>query len=653
MKHFFDKTTPVNHAMMQELLRQAREALKAKQMNVTEMKTSLELICFNSSTLSEYAPKGMEQLVKARNIIMQDHIPAGLADEINQSTAEMKAPPFGYVLANIQVKGIAGYLDLLFNLDRKFEYEPAIVTHFSDNELLDYLGDFLKTTKADKLTRKIEISEGRGEKAWKTITDTEDLIIVDKGVRQPVVLDRPFFTDIQLHIKKQNQTSVFNYAYGKLRTVIGHFNRQVKPGGVIERSKNTLYLFWKDIDGFKIASSQSKMILGISIKGKFTPTNQIIAENIGLNLIKKEDIDFFALRIGQKRVDVTPEEITSFEVNLDSNQLILHRGITKNDFHISRFRSLKLFKDDQTVTIQRVIPFNRGDSNFAQIQAFFGTRYTEFEKVRQIRASTDDLNFLAARNVISCGHTANLALNSMSLLGILPIKTKCLGFSPEDIKNKQKVSGYYSIWFENIKKDLKSILDLSETPNYTDHNFSRKTKNIQNLVDKNEIGKITTGMLEDSIVDLEDLTRYMDDFFKLDLYNKFEDNLECDASTEVDSIQVQETEEYEHLDGDSKDFIGENYVFFKKRELVQKVLLEIEQMLFYASSVKKYAEDDQFEPDLIVYSDPKAAQENFQYTSYPAISLTKVINSDALRADAPEMELAFVKFMRGFIKKVF
>ena len=467
-------------------------------------------------------------------------------------------------------------------------------------------------------------------------------------------MDRPFFDDIHLRIKKNHQEKIFGYPYGKLRTILGQFNRLRKPGGVIETSKNTLYFTWKDIVGFKFSSIQSKIMMGISVGGKFVPSSKFMTHNIGLNVIPKEDIDFFRLRIGRKAVDVKPEEISKFEVNIDSQQIVINRAITKEDNHIARFRRLKLFKGDQSAVIHKVVPFNRGESNFEMIQMFLGTRYTEFEKVRHIRAAKGDLDFLAARSVVSCDLSSHLVLDSMNLLGILPLKPRCIGFSPNDIRNSQKMANSYQGWVGELNNSLTSILDTSKTPNFTEHNFKRLTKNLQLVSQAKQVDDLTTELMEKAIQDLEGLTKYMDDFFKLDIYNKFEEDLECETSTEVEgSTQSKVEEEYTHLDDDTKDFIGENYAFFQKRGLVQKALLQLEQILFYNKHVKKYAEDPKFEPDLVVYSSPMAWRKNYHLASYPAINLSNVIAPEVLKKESEEDELAFVQFMRAFTKKVY
>jgi hypothetical protein len=652
MKHFFDTLTPVDPPKMKEFKRQAREELKKRKMTLDEMKTKLELICFNSSTVNDYVPTGMKQLIVSKSVLMGEKVPSSFAQQIDRVIKKMNEPPFAYILANIQTKGIKGYLDILFDLRTNFDYKPVVITHFADDELLDYLCYFLELGGSSGVERKIEIFDERGKEPWKTVRESAELITVDRGKYQPAVLERPFFSEIHLRIKKGDQSSVFSYPYGKLKTVISYFNRYIEAG-VIHRAKNILFISWKDIEGFKLSSAQSRIFLGISLRGEFIPVSQLITKNVGLDLLKKEDIDFFQFKIGRQKIDVRTDEIIKFEINLDTQQIIIHRGVTKDDYHISRFRRIKLYRGKQSVTIHKVVSFNRGESNFEQIQTFLGIRYTQNEKIRQLRQAAGELNFLATRNVVSCGHMANLALSSMNLLGILPLKVRCIGFSPADIEDKKKVSGYYTAWFEQLKEELKLILDLSSTPNFTDHNFSLRTKNIKQLLGLKTIDHASSQILENSSRDLEEVIRYMDNFFKLDLYNKFEDNLESDSSTEVDSFDADAEQEYEHLDDEARSFISQNFAFFKKRELAQKAILLIEQMLFYSSSVKKHVEDEQFEPDLIVYSTRKDALENFRYASFPATSLAKIINEKILKNSSLDEELTFVKFMRGFTKKVF
>ena len=157
MKHFFDQVAPANSHMMTEFVRQAREELKQKQMNVSEMHTILDLICFNSSQMNDYVPKGMEQLVRFNNVLVDRKVSIGLSREVNLMASKLEHSPFGFVLGNIQTKGVDGYLDMLFDLKRDFEYEPAVVSHFSDDELLEYLAGFLAGSEHDGIDRRLEV----------------------------------------------------------------------------------------------------------------------------------------------------------------------------------------------------------------------------------------------------------------------------------------------------------------------------------------------------------------------------------------------------------------------------------------------------------------------------------------------------------------
>ena len=61
----------------------------------------------------------------------------------------------------------------------------------------------------------------------------------------------------------------------------------------------------------------------------------------------------------------------SIEINLDTQQLILTQGILEDEFHIARFNRVKLHKGDQSVLIHKIVPFDKGSSDFEKIQTYF------------------------------------------------------------------------------------------------------------------------------------------------------------------------------------------------------------------------------------------------------------------------------------------
>ena len=293
-----------------------------------------------------------------------------------------------------------------------------------------------------------------------------------------------------------------------------------------------MFLKWKDIDSFKLASTQSKTLLGVSYKGEYVTSSQFISHDIGLRPIYPPDIDFITLKIDNKATDLKLAEIFHIEVNLDTQQVVFTRGIGGNESHISRFNKLKLVKGDQKAVIHKIIPFNRGSSNFEQVQTFYGTRYTEFERARQILDARGELGLLSTRNIATGDLISHLVLSSMNMLGILPFDTNCLGFSPEDINNQDKISELFTSWFEELQEIFRNIVDVSKSPDFTEHNFTRLTKNIRSFVDLKKADDIEPETFDKLIEELEELTRYMDDFFKLSIYKNIDENLECETIPE-------------------------------------------------------------------------------------------------------------------------
>ncbi|MCP4756588.1 MAG: hypothetical protein GY866_37475 [Proteobacteria bacterium] len=657
MKHFFDQSTVLDATAVSQLLETARQELKKTPMNLSEMSTKMNLVCFNASAVTQYVPKGMDSLIATQNMSMDQKVSSSFSSELGKMVINSTGDILGYVLDNIQTKNIHNYFDIVFDLKRQFQYDPLVLAHFSYQDLVDYLSDFLKAATVDGIERKVDIYDDKNPASWKTLEKGRDLENVDTGVKEPIVLDRPFFSDISLKIVKNDQTKVVKSAFAQLKSVLGHFNRFRPPSGELVLSKNKLFIKWKDIDCFKLGSIQSKSLLGVSYKGEYIATSQFVTHDlIALKLLKIDDIDHFKIRIGKKQVDIKPEEITHIEVNIDTQQVVLTRGIGKNDFHVGRFNKFKFHKGDKTALIHKVVPFNRGASNFEQIQTFFGTRYTECEKARSLQTARGEFGLLGARSITAGDLISHLVLSSMKLLGYLPFETYCIGFDPEEVKNPQKMTRILQDWFDDLRKLFQRIVDVSQTPSFTEHNFSRLTKSMQAFIKLKNISDTTPESFEKLISELEELTQYMDDFFKLNIYSQLQENLECETVPELDDAPPGEQQEFPdeealRLDESAKSFISENYSFFEKRGLIQSGLIKIEKMLFYNKHIKAFAEDLKFEPDLIVYADAESQFKNYTYAAYPAIAISSVLDTKILKSKDEDEELFFVKFMREFTRK--
>ncbi|MBU2643465.1 hypothetical protein KKI24_02075, partial [bacterium] len=562
----------------------------------------------------------------------------------------------GYVLENLQVKNIHNYFDIIFNLKHRYLFDPMVVTHLSSDELAEYLTDFLKASIVDNIERSVDVFDDRQPKPWKTLKKISDLENLEKNAKDPVLLERPFFSDIHFNVNRQGQIKVIKSAFGQLKSVQQFFSKSKSPSGELFRSKNKIFLKWKDIHRFKLGSTQSKSFLGISYKGEFIAASKLITHDVALKMIGIDDIDSFKFRINKKQIDVSPGEISQIEINLDTQQMLLTRDVTDEEYHVGRFKRLSLKKGDLTAQIHKVVPFNRGASNFELIQTTFGTRYTECEKARNILNARGEYGLLGTRNIVAGDLISHLVLASMNLLGFLPFDIHCLGFKPEDVRNPVDIQAEAYNWIRSIQKSLAEIIDISKTPNFTEHNFTRLTKAVKILVKLENPAEITPQHLIDIIKELEGLIRYMDDFFKLNIYQKLEDDLECETVSDSDETfpkqtTVSEDSEDLRLDDQTKTFIAENYAFFEKRDLIGSTLIGIEKVLFYNKHIKPYAEDRTYNPDLIVYSNGSAQLKNFQLASYPAVSLLKALDPITLGFKDEEEELRFIKFMREFTQK--
>lgn len=655
MKHFFDQTEQLDSSSKLALIQEARGVLKKTPMNITEMKTKMGVICFNASAVNEYLPSGLEDNISIANYSLETKILPSFIKHVQSEIDTAGNEILAYIFANVQTKEIESYLNLCFKLETNYTFNSNIIFHFSYDELIDYLMNFLSKTKADKIPRKIEVLDNRHPTPWKIVDDSKELLKVDKGLRAPIVLDRTFFTEIHLNIMKNQVNKVFAYPIGKLKSVLGHFNKKGAGGGMVMRASNKLYLKWKDVAGFKLSSTQSKIMQGLSYKGELISSNQIMVKNINLNVIEIDDIDFFRFRVGGRAVDVKPEELIEMEINLDSQQIVFTRGVGQRENHVSRFNQLVLYKGNQSVHIHKIVPFNRGDSNFNLIQRFLGSRYTEFEKAREIRKYREELNLLTSRNIMSGDMMSQMVLSSMNLLGVLQLKARCIGFKPEHVKNQPAMTEMFQNWFAELKEVFTDIVDISNSPQFNEHNFERLLKNVQGFIKLEDISNISSQLLKDMTAELEGLIQYMDDFFSLNIYNQFNENLECESIAKENSEETIDdltNVSPDRIDEETRDFIGENFVFFQKRSKIQSTILKIERILFYHDFIKPYAEKKDFEPSLIVYRNSDSLKVNFSQASFPALALSNVLNPKIFQSNSEEDDLFFVKKMNEFTQKV-
>ncbi len=657
MKHFLQVQSHLDSFGLQRLMKQVREELRKKPLSLEEMSTKSEVICINSSNIVEYIPPGMTQLLYPKNLTTNAKLPPDFIQKINKLVEENSGHVTAYILGNIQTKELENYLDLVLGLKRDYDFEPLVLTHFSDNDLAGYLRDFLtpkiggEAGLAQEL--KIEVFEEGAPTPWTTLTKPENLNLLQTGQRRPGIIQKPFFSDICLKVKVNQVEKTEEYSLGKLRTALGHFNKKRDISGMIHRAKNSLYLRWRDIDAFKLASSQDqKTIAGVSLRGEFIPVGKFISENVGSAFLKPAEVDFFRMKIGPEMVDLTPDEITEMEVNLETQQVIFTRGVGKTEFHVSRFHRLKLYKQGRIGEVHKCVSFNRGESNFEIISRYLGSRYAEYEKARALRKGSVELDYLATQKVFAGDLSAQLVLSSMRLLGVLPLEAPCLGFGPKDIKNASGLQADFQQREEDLKRIFTHILDLSSTPNFTDTDFKRLTKRITFYLAQKDPLSVTGEVMDDLLIELEHLTQYMDDFFKLNLYNRFQEELEVDQVGEETEILEIPPEEH-HLDSESKDFISQNYGFFRKRELVMAAINRVELMRFYLSHIKASAEDPNLEPALVVFSSKNSLVEHYKKTAYPAFALTQVLSPDLFKAESQDEDLIFIRFMRGLTQKVF
>jgi len=670
MKHFFQVQNKLDAFATQRLMKQAKEELAKKPLRPDQFRTKTELVCINSTNIAEYVPPGMEQYLLAKNIPVESNLPADFLKQVQKLVDESSGHVTAYIFGNIQAKEVNNYLGLAFDLQRDYDFESLVITHLSDQDLAFYLRQFLDAPGEQKPPAegeppkaapgngvKIEVFEGNAADPWTTLNKPEDLNRLQVGARRPGILAKPFFSDIRLKVKINQVDQIQELPIGKLRSALGLFNKKVDPSGLVHRAKASLFLKWKDIEGFKLSSAQdAKSLAGVSLGGEFIPLGQFVLKNVGSKYLKPEEVDFFRMRIGNEMIDLSPAEITEMEVNIETQQVIFTRGVGKTEFHIARFHRLKLYKAGRVAEVNKCIAFNRGDSNFDKIERYLGSRFAELEMARIIRQSQVELDFLGQKNVYAGDLASQLVLSSMRMLNILPLDAPCLGFGPSDINNFMGLKQGFLEKAKELKTLFERILDLSQSPNFSENDFLRLTKRIRFFLGLDDPLKIAAEQMDDLLVELELLTQYMDDFFKLNLYNRFQDNLEVDRMSHLEEEVTEELdtnpEEFK-LDEDAKEFISENYTFFKKRELVISAITKVEQMRFFLGHIQKNAEKGDKEADLVVFSSRNSLVEHFKKTAYPAFALTDVLNREIFNLGTEEERLLFIQFMRGFTRKVF
>lgn len=659
MKHFFEANSPLDDFGLQQMLKQAREELRKKSMGIGEMHTKSDVICVNATSASEYVPQGFEGLLVPKGIATQGTMGEKSVEEIRKLVEEGSGTVLAYVLASVQTKEVKGYFDSLFSFPKGFDLEPQIITHVPDGELVYYLKNFLEDSgsyakEGQQFGKKVEVFQEGAASPWKTLEKPGDLNGIEIGKRPPAILQRAFFSDVKLNMIVGGMETIKEFPLTGLRKALGSFNKKIDATGKAVTSKSSLYLKWKDIDSFKLASNQDKALVGLSTGGNFVPMQKFIPENLAGRWFKKGQIDFFRIRQRGQTFDLTPEEILEMEANLETSQMILTRGVGSDEFHVARFNRLRLYRGAEWVTIHKVIPFNRGESNFDLMLRFVGSRYTEYEKVRQIRKGSSEYDLLRQRKVVAGDLVSQLVLSSMRQLGVLTLEAPCLGFGPADINNPLQIKGQFLEEDKALKELFGKILDLSDSPNFTEHNFKIRTRNIRAYLDDHEqVEEISSEVLDLILQELEELTQYMDDFFKLNIYNRFQGDLEVDAAMDgLDEEIMEEAEEYS-LDPEQKDFIADNFHFFRKREHVRSALLKVERMRFFQNHMKHYIYNEKIEPELVVYATPKSLVSHYNRSAYPAFALSSVLTRDHLQKEDEEEDLAFVQFMRGFTDKVY
>jgi len=651
MKHFFETQGKLDELSRNLLLDQAKEGLKKHPLSIADMETHGDLICINGSNISEYVPTGLEGLLSARGQLIGDAADSAFKLELIKALKGADERVFAYILANISSKEIKDYLELPFGFKTDFDFPPFILTHFSDDDLVSYISAFVEA----KPDNQVEFFEENQQKSWKIITAAGDLTAMERGKRPPAILDRPFFSEVQLNTKVNRVAKVLQLPLGKLKSALPYFNKKKDVSGATVVSRSSLFLSWKDVAGFKIASSQSKYMLGVSIQGEFIPTTQFINKNVGHGFNKIQDIDYFKVRVGNKSVDLTPQEITDFEVNLDTQQVIMTRGVGPGEYHVLRVQKMRLTRGEETAWIDKVVPFNRGESNFILAANFLGRRYAEYEKAKKIKDARLELDILGERRVVAGDVASQLVLSSLNTLKVLPLSAPCVGFEPLDLKNPEKLDKDFTELDRRIRELFDRILDLSQSPNFTTHDFERLTKNIRSYIASKTPGASSAETLDLMSKELAELTQYMDDFFKLNIHNRVEGELSIDQEMGTDEIENSDDLAKEggvQLDTASTDFIGENYHFFRKREDVQRAMSLCEKMLFYLKHIQPMAKDASLVPDLVVFIKRKDLVTHYQNTAYPALCLNGILNADIFRSENEDEEMLFIQFMRKFTDKV-
>ncbi|MDX2470806.1 MAG: hypothetical protein QNL04_09570, partial [SAR324 cluster bacterium] len=277
MKHFFQVQKKLDSFSKKKILDQAIQELKVKPINPSNLDSAFEVVCINSTNIAEYVAPGFETLLLAKNLNIETSISPKFLGDVEKLITGGAGQVAAYILGNIQTKEIEKYFDLILDLKRDYDdFESLVLVHLSDQDMLAYLRDFLTASvppapentgeegeegageaeEAGTGSTKIEVFMERAPDPWQTITKESDLQGVAQGTRRPGILDRPFFSDIKLKLKMNNAEKIQELPIGKIKTALGHFNKRLDASGMVHRSRSSLFLKWKDIEAFKIASAQ-------------------------------------------------------------------------------------------------------------------------------------------------------------------------------------------------------------------------------------------------------------------------------------------------------------------------------------------------------------------------------------------------------------
>ncbi|MGK0288617.1 MAG: hypothetical protein ACI86H_000026 [bacterium] len=651
MHHYFDLLIETTSEDLEHIRKIAHAQLKKTPLKVMDMKTPMTIFCVNGNLISDYIPAEYNRLVSLKIIHpVGDSITTSDIQNFQEKFQTSTQEILGLVLTNIQVKNIKNYFDIAFNFNHKnTTYIPKIVTHLSKKDLLSYLQDFLSEDSGTK--RFIEVYTKQNLKdVWRTFNTPEELAEIQTQQPKPIVLDKPFFSEIQLIVPQTDGTKkVLPFAFGSLNKVLGQFNTPKQITQNASKSVNTLYLSVKDVVSLKIASVQDPKILGISIKGEVIHPSKFISKNIGIDFNSITDIDFIRIKTQNGPKEIIFKNNPFFDVNLHTQQIIFDSSINHEDSHIQNFHQIKLYKGEESATIDQAIPIESGEE---AIKHAFMFSYQLAEMMNKVKLTTIESIILKKKFVVAGDLMSELVLSNLKLLGQYQFPIYTVGYDSKDINNPDQLYQKRKEIFDTVYNYFESIVNVSDVPYFKKESFDLRVKYTLNFLNNKDTDKVS---LEDLIkieTELESLIKYMDDFFKLDIYQKWNDELDVENAEEIPEEDSTELENSDlHLDNETKDFIGENFQFFYKRKLVLKALVIIRNMIFYQKNIASTIQIPSFEPDVIVFSNEKDTQTHYDETSYPAFSIKSLLKSNIFKGDELENQF-FIQFIRGFTQKV-